>query len=337
MQRFGWVANQHIWAVSFALATSMLLLVPVFAAQRPGRGIKPWWVACRYLAWTGLIGSVIALVSGEFLANNLGLLNGEWILRDQWSDIRFHQYFGGASVMLSCLCVRSAYIKRKEHQGIGPYMLFLGLLWAIASAGAGHYGIKLSRTHKTEGKVAFKTEPQVHTDGDENDDLQSVRNIRIAKILNYSSLVPMHPAEPVKSPAHSNRWIRVWVSPNASEAYKSGNSLPEDTLVVMSSLEDLWGRPTYEIGPLYTLEVLAGGVKRVGMYWYNVPESKQEAVGGAKRIYWTEPHPNLASCSECHADGMAPPRDRSRIRIRRPAPETSITGNVGGLGTEDSK
>ena len=325
MQLPGWIADQHVWATSFALAASILLTLPLVAAQRPGRGIKPWWIACRYLAWTGLIGSVFALISGEFLAKNMGLLGEEWILRNQWSDLRIHQYLGGAMVFFGCLCLRSAYIKRKEHQGIGLYVLLTGLLWATATLGAGHYGIKLSRLHK-EGKIEVHAKNEASANDDQATNHQLVRNSRFTRILDYSSLVAMHSTEPVRSPAHNNRWIRVWVSQNASEAYASGGPLPSGSLVVMSSFEDRWGRPTYEIGPLYILEVLASGESRLGMYWSNVPESRRDEVGGVANVSWTEPDENLAGCLECHSDGMALHTNRSRIRIRRPTPEAAGAG-----------
>jgi len=321
MRLLGWMADQHAWAVSFALAASVLLALPVVAAQRPGRGIKPWWVACRYLAWAGLAASVFALVSGQLLANDMGLLNGEQILRGQWSDLRIHQQFGGAMVFFGCLCVRSAYLKRKEHQGIGIYALLTGLVWAIAALGAGHYGIKMSRLHK-EGKIEALAGNEASASDELAINSQPFKN-RLVRILDYSSLVAMHPTEPMRSPAHNNRWIRVWVSQDASGAYTLGEPLPEGALAVMSSVEDRWGRPTYEIGPLYTLEVLPGGESRVGMYWPNVPESKRGEVGGATYVHWTQPDENLASCLECHSAGMAPQANRTRIRIRRPAPETT--------------
>jgi hypothetical protein len=138
------------------------------------------------------------------------------------------------------------------------------------------------------------------------------------RILDYPSLVPMH-ATPVRSPAHKNRWIRVWVSANAAEAYSQGDPLPEGALVVMNTVEDRWGRVTYDVGPLYYLEVLPGGENRLGMHWSYVPEAKRDEVGGLKSVSWTTPNENLASCLECHAEGIASPRSRSRVRVNPPA------------------
>jgi hypothetical protein len=280
----------------------------------------------------GIITSVLAVATGEFLANKLGLLNGEWILRGEWSDLRIHQYFGGATVFFGFLCIRSSYARRKEHQGLSKYTLATGLAWAVAAGGAGYYGFKLSRTHRTGIVLANQVQSETPRRDEHEvgvDAPVSGRSARLMRILNYPSLVSMHP-EPVRSRFHKNRWIRVWVSQNAAEAYTQGNQLPEGALVVMSSTEDRWGRMTHELGPLYSLEILQGGEPRLGLYWPNVPESKRDEVGGLANVSWVSPNPNLASCLECHENGMASPRNRSRVRVvappRRPDSETESQG-----------
>jgi hypothetical protein len=267
------------------------------------------------------------LATGEFLAKKMGLLNGEWIIRgDQWTDLRLHQYFGGSAVFFGFLCIRSAYLKRKEHQGLGTYALLTGLLWAVSAGGAGHYGFKMARAHKTwaPATAALMTDAE---DGDQAVGGGPAANRRMMRILDYASLLSMH-AEPVRSAPHKNRWIRVWVSPNAAEAYTQGSDLPEGSLVVMSSVEDRGWRPSYEIGPLYALEVMPDGKPRVSMHWSNVPESKREETGGLDRAYWTEPNANLASCAECHAEGMASPKNRSRARYAAPKRPTETETHI---------
>jgi hypothetical protein len=309
------MADQHIKVIVFALATSLLLPYALIAAQRPGRGIKPWWTTSRFLSWVGLSGAVLALITGEFLAKKQGMLGSDWILRGDWSNLKIHQYFGVGAVFFGSLCIRAAYQPRKEHQGLGVYVLVMGLLWAVASGTAGHYGFKMARVRNAQRPA---TEAQLETQQSAvqaTDDVAvSTSNVRIFRILDYASLVPIH-SEPVRSAAHNNRWVRVWVSPNAVEAYTSGSPLPYGTLVVMNSVEDRWGRPSYEIGPLYSLEVLPNGKSRVGMYWSYVPESKRNEYNGAKSVSWVEPNSNLANCAECHASGMAPLKNRSRSAV----------------------
>ena len=327
MQLLDWMAGQHMRVIVFALAPCLLLPYALIAAQRPGRGIKPWWTTSRYISWIGFAASVLALATGALLAKNLGLLNDGWIIKGEWTDLKIHQCLGGATVFFGFLCLRTSYARRREHQGLGVYALITGLLWAVSAGAAGQYGIKLVQAHRAEGLMlktaksnAKKTPEPVADPNDPNDPAW------IMKVLDYASLVPMH-AEPVRSPAHKNRWVRVWVSQNALEAYTSGNPLPEETLIVMNSVEDRWGRPSYDIGPLYTLEVMPGGKPRVGMYWSYVPESKRDEVNGAMSVTWAEPNSNLASCLECHSEGMAAPRSRSRTTVpRRPRTETNGEG-----------
>jgi len=317
MQWLGRLVDQHVWAVIIAIATGLLLPWPLLAAQRAGRGIKPWWTTSRFLAWAGLLASAAALITGEFLAKKLGLLDGEWILRGSWSDIRVHQYFGGATVFFGALCLRFSYLKRKEHQGLGALALMAGLLWAISAGGAGVSGIKLAHESAAEAKAAAQPqakEPEGSATSAGDESAMTQRN-RLLRILDYPSLVPMHP-EPVRSSAHSNRWIRVWVSKDAIESYVSGGQLPEGALVVMNSVEDRWGRPSYDVGPLYTLEMLPSGPK-IGMYWSYVPESKRGEMGGLDRVSWREPNEHLTSCLECHANGMAAPSSRTKNRPKK--------------------
>jgi hypothetical protein len=322
MDLLDWMASQHLKVAIFALAASIMLPYPLAASQRPGRGIKPWWTTCRFLSWVGFLAAVFALASGEFLAKKMGLLGDEWILRNEWSDLRLHQYLGGASVFFGYFCLRAVYISRKEHQGLGPMALSMGLLWAVASIAAGQYGIKLANA-RIAGPVA-EAKPKPDAPQAEEGAAAPTRG-RLMKILDYASLAPMH-AEPVRSAPHKNRWVRVWVSHGAAEAYSKGQPLPPNSLVVMSSVEDRWGRPSHEIGPLYTLEALPGGTSRLGMYWSNVPESKRVETGGQDRVNWIGPSEHLAGCMECHSEGLAPYRQRVRRQQqaappRRPAAE----------------
>jgi len=317
-----WMADQHIKAMVFALAASVLIPFPLIAAQRPGRGIKPWWTTSRFLAWTGLIGAVFAVATGQFMAKSLGLLEGGWIIRDEWSDLRVHQYLGGTAILLGWFCIRAVHARRKEHEGLGAYALIVGLLWALVAVGAGHYGIKMAKARKLEMAARqMQLEPDIVTD-------QTSGSRRIMKMLDYASLTPIH-HEPVRSAPHKNRWIRVWVTPGAVEAYNKGERLPEGATVVMNSVEDRWGRPGYDIGPLYFMEALPDGKTRLGLYWSNVPESKRGEVGGFKSVNWLEPNANLTACRECHAEGLAAHNTRVRRAVqapRRPSPEAESSG-----------
>ncbi len=93
-------------------------------------------------------------------------------------------------------------------------------------------------------------------------------------------------------------------------------------LAVLSTLEDRWGRPGYDSGPLYILEALADGRTALALYWPRVPEARRGETGGADHVYWRGADPALKACLECHGRGIAPARDRSQWKVpRRPKPE----------------
>ncbi len=79
----------------------------------------------------------------------------------------------------------------------------------------------------------------------------------------------------------------------------------------MSTLEDRWGRPGFEQGPLYALETGADGKPRLTFYWPQVPEARRTETQGAASAYWRGDDARLASCASCHAEGAAPRKDRS--------------------------
>jgi hypothetical protein len=311
MDWFERLADLHIWAIIFAFAATILLPYALIAAQRPGRGIKPWWTTSRFLGTVALIACVFALATGEVLAKKLGLLEGEWILRGEWTDMRLHQYLGGAAVLFGYMCLRAAFKPRKEHQGLGAYTLIVGLAWALMVGAAGHVGVKMARTRRATEQTVAREDPDQAA---ETMEAAAPAAGRLMRVLDYPALVPMH-QEPVRSPQHRNRWVRVWVSAAAVDEYSKGEALPEGSLVVMNSVEDRWGRPGYEIGPLYTLEALPGGKTRLGLYWSNVPEPRRGEVNGQSRVNWLGANLGLADCAECHSEGLAPIKARA-IRPR---------------------
>ena len=117
---------------------------PILAAQRGGRGIRPWWTTCRYLGWAGLIGSLAAVFSG--LA--LGRFQGRMPLGALWGAaepgvgylFRIHELGGAACLLLGALCLRSLYRNRQEHQGIGVPALLLGLVWCATALTTSYSG-----------------------------------------------------------------------------------------------------------------------------------------------------------------------------------------------------
>jgi uncharacterized membrane protein len=313
MSWMDWIAHNHPVFVHVPVAVAILLPFALIAAQRVGRGIRPWWVTCRYLAWGGTIFATAAILSGFLLAKKLNLLApGQFLAPKGTGDaalFRLHQALGASSFVLAILTLKSVFRNRGDHQGLGFLPLVLGLAWAAASLGAGWFGGQLGQAAPAPVAAApapVKAEVEASAIPSRAPDPEASAPLRA---LDYQSLVPMH-AEPVRNPLHGNRWIRVWVSPGAEEAYRSGQPLPEGSFLVMNSLEDRWGRPGVDAGPLYAMEI-KGGKPRFTFYWPRVPAGKRGETAGAERAYWRGDDPNLASCMTCHLDGLALKRDRS--------------------------
>jgi hypothetical protein len=135
-----WFASRHTWLVHLPWAAALMLVVPVVAAQRGGRGNRPWWTTCRYLAWTGLAAAVLTAASGLGSAFGRGLLEpalGGFPAPPGLARlVQFHGIAAGACVLLGALCLRSLYRKRQDHQGIGLQALALVLAWAVAACAA---------------------------------------------------------------------------------------------------------------------------------------------------------------------------------------------------------
>jgi hypothetical protein len=323
-----WMALKHSVFVHVPVAVAMLIPLALVAAQRAGRGIRPWWVTCRYLAWGGVLFSVAAILSGFLLAKKLNFLPPGLFLAPKGSGaaaiFRLHQGLGVSGLVLGLLTLQAAFRRREEHQGLGFLPLFLGLLWAAVSLGAGWYGGQLGQPPLPSEPALVKAEPTPITPPPPVS--AEAEGKAPSRALDYLSLTPMH-AEPVRNPLHGNRWIRVWVTPGAEDAYRAGQKLPEGALLVMSSLEERWGRPGLDAGPLYAME-MKDGKPQFTFYWPRVPAAKRGETGGAERAYWRGEDPNLASCLSCHLDGLATKRNRSSWVVpKKPKVEGPTSGN----------
>jgi len=320
-----WMALKHVVFVHVPVAVAFLLPVALLAAQRPGRGMRPWWITGRYLAWAGVLFSLLAVFSGLLLARQLNFLApGQYLAPKGSGDaaiFRLHQALAGSSLVLGFLTLKSVFRRRQDHQSIGLLSLFLSVAWAATSIGAGYFGGQLRQpVEKIEAVAPVAATLPVAKAPAVSDTQPSSR------ILDFQSLEPMH-TEPVRNPLHGNRWIRVWISPGAQEAYRAGQKLPEGALLVMSSAEDRWGRPGPDAGPLYAME-MKEGKPRFTFYWPRVPEGRRGEIGGAARAYWSGENANLAACATCHLDGLAPSRDRSTwIVPRKPKVDPVLNNN----------
>lgn len=300
-----WFALQHPHLVHLPVAVAVLLPFALAAAMRPGRGIRPWWLVCRYLAWWGMVFLVLALVAGYFQAQAMNLAPST--LAPAGSALRPHQLWGLASLGTGVLTLYTLHRRRLDHQSLGPLALLSGLTWSVLLILTGLHGNRLGRPVQVVEKVVTVAAPTP-----EPVPVAPPAADGLTRILDYASLEPLH-VQPVKTTVHGLRWIRAWITPASAEAYRKGEPLPVGTLVVMSTQEDRWGRPSTDLGPLYALEIKADGKPELTFYWGRVPETRRAEVGGAERAHWQGRDANLEGCMACHAQGMAPLKDRSRV------------------------
>ena len=236
---------------------------------------------------------------------------------------KIHMAGGLGALVLAGACLRSLYRKRLEHQGIGIPAILAGMGWCGVALTTGYSGTLLVGHGSAPALLVAPAQPKpapaavvpmpVTTPALSGQDPEATSPVRA---LDFGRLQATAP-EPVKSAAHGNRWIRVWLSPGAAQAYQAGTPLPPGTLAVLSTVEDRWGRPGYELGPLYALEIGAQGQPKLTFYWPEVPEAHRGETFGAQRAYWRQDDPGLKACMACHAQGAAPLKDRSRLGLPR--------------------
>lgn len=314
-----WFAWKHPMLVHLPVAVALLMPLALLASQRRGRGIRPWWITCQYLAWAGSLGALAALLSGLFWAKSLSLLPpGTWIPPKGSEGIqgllRRHELFALAGFGFSTLTVWACHRPRKDHEGIGFLALLFGLAWTGFHSLTGFTGGRM--THPLIPEVQAVAEPAPVAAVEETD-TEAEAPLRF---LDFQSLEPVH-AEPVKSPEHGGRWIRTWVTASGLEAYKLGNPLPPGAFAVMSTVEDRWGRPGQDPGPLLGLETLADGKTSLTLYWPRVPQARRGETGGEARAYFRGADAHLKACLACHRQGPSDPGQRSAwVAPRRVVP-----------------
>ncbi len=308
-----WFAAKHALLAHLPVAAGLLLPLALVAALRPGRGIRPWWTACRYLGWAGLLGLLTSLFSGWALARAQGyLIPGHWLPQGATPDLQRHLLYSAAALPVAVAGLWAMHRPRKEHQGLGVLPLFLGLIWASLVLMAGWTGEQLA--HPGPGLARLPLPQPAPAAPVPSRPVPPPVNPEAAlpiRALDYAALQPIG-TELMKSQAHGGRWIRLWADDAAAAAYRTGSPLPEGSLVVMSSVEDRWGRPGPDPGPLYALE-MKGGQPRLTFYWPRVPAARLAETGGQARVYWRSPDPHLDACLACHAGGLlTDPMTRSR-------------------------
>ena len=307
MNYLDWIAFKHPMWIQVPVACAILSPLALLAAQRRGRGIRPWWTACRYLALMGVLGLIPALISGFMWAHRLGFIEPGKLLASKdalGGLVRHHQLWALGTLAMGLLTLASVHRKRQDHQGIGFRALLAGCLWAVAALMTGMYGGKMA--HPMPGESAPVKAAKTSTDTEA--DLP-------ARYLDFGSLIPVGDGW-ARVPQHDGRWGRVWVTASGIEAYQEGRALPPGSYAVMSTAQDHVAQPGPDPGPLYAVEILADGTPKFTLYWANVPDRELAKFDGKEFVYWRSPDAHVQSCATCHAGGASDPSQRVKFPQR---------------------
>ncbi len=144
-----WLFLNHQNLIHIPVAVAILLPFALMAAQRPGRGIRPWWVTCRYLTWAAFLVSIFVAWTGVKQTLHLGLPFTTWARTLAKDPLALHQTLGLCTLLLGLATALSISRKRDEHKGLGILTLLLGLLWSASILAGTYFAFQWKQTQKT--------------------------------------------------------------------------------------------------------------------------------------------------------------------------------------------
>lgn len=304
------IAREHPAFVHVPLGLVIVLPLAMLMSYRSAHP-HAWKVTACFLAVLAWGSSLVALFSGLLWGRQVNLIAPGAYLPQVASEkqvlqrmLQLHEFAALLGVALGGLCtfliwrsLRAERVnevppqhRRLADRGVGSAAFAVGLLWLGSWGACGKLGGIMVFGNEESNRAAAEA------DAAKRADLEADLPIRA---LDYASLEPAT-AAPVRSPQHHNRWVRVWVTASGIDAYKAGKQLPPGAYAVMSTYEDLKGKPSLEPGPLYFRETKAGGTPYVAFYWPRVPEAQRAKTGGEDFVYLRSPSPKLQACQDCH-------------------------------------
>lgn len=292
------IAREHPAFVHVPLGAVVVLPLAILMSLR-GTNRRAWTLTAFFLAAVACAGSLVALLSGLMWGRQVSLIAPGAFLPQVVSakqvlqqTLRYHEFAAliGVGLGLFCTLLLGLSLKKNQAKGIGVLALLFGLLWLGSWGACGKLGGVMVFGNEETNKAAAEA------DAAKRADVEAELPIRA---LDYSSLEPATEG-PSRSPQHSNRWVRVWVTASGIDAYKAGKQLPPGAYAVMSTYEDVKGKPSHEPGPLYFRETKSDGTPYVAFYWPRVPEAQRAENGGEDFLYLRSPHAKLQACLDCH-------------------------------------
>lgn len=308
------VAREHPAFVHIPLRLIAVLPVAMLASFHP-RHIRLWTGTSFFLALAGWLGSTVALFSGLLWGRQIALIPPTAYFPTMPSEkqvlqriLQVHELAALSGFFIGGFCLwllwrswrridapegtghRRHGGRRFWERGVGVGPLLVGVLWLGCWGLSGKLGGIMVFGNEATNRAAAEA------DAAKRADLEADLPIRA---LDYASLEPLAP-EPARSKAHGNRWQRIWITASGIDDYRAEKPLPPGAYAVLSTFEDIRGKPSHDPGPLYMREVKADGSTAFTFYWPRVPEALRGEVGGRDSVYWRSPDPHLTACQGCH-------------------------------------
>lgn len=305
------LAREHPAFVHVPLGLVVTLPLAMVLSFRP-RHPHAWKLTSFYIAGIAFLGSLLALFSGLLWGRQISLIapggfmphvaTAKQVLQKM---LQWHELAALLGVVLGALCTFLVWRSLREDQrvpkidphhrraadrGVGISALAVALLWVASWGVSGKIGGILVFGNEETNRAAAEADAAKRADTEAELPLRA---------LDYASLEPATDA-PMRSVQHHDRWVRVWVTASGIDAYKAGKQLPPGAYAVMSTYEDVKGKPGFEPGPLYFRETKSDGTPYVAFYWPRVPEAQRAELGGEDAVYFRSPHPKLQTCMACH-------------------------------------
>ena len=281
----------HPLLVHFPVACPILAFLALLGSRFLN---KKWLLDSAALLWIlTFLSALGALLTGHLFSLHLGLVSQFSLLPPESAakgHLRDHALLGLFSIGASLLALAAAVRILQKRPWPFPGQMSVGLLTAVLFAWTGHEGGEM-----VYGPGDISPAP-VSAASQGGGPFKRAEDYR-------KNLVQMN-ARAWNSRTHGHRWVNVFVSPQAVEAYKNQSSLPTGSLVVKESFENDHGKPATLQGPLYVMEKGEAaqspgtGGWRYALKWENPAPGNPEHIQGP--VTWLPGDPGLASCVRCH-------------------------------------
>jgi len=279
--------NIHPAMIHFSIGASVLAL----AALLCGAAVRQDWLK-KTAAWLWIMSFVFAVpavVSGYLFASHLGLMDHFELIPPAGSMkgvLRDHVLWSLAASALSLTVLTGALRMFKGKPWPMLVQVFLGTALAVLFCLAGHEG----------GEMVFAGAPAPAPIAKPTDLFEKAKDYQTNLVLMNSKRW--------LSKAHGYRWVNVYVSKEAVESFKNGDTLPEGTIIVKDSFQNEGGKVSSVPGPLWMKvkgplsDSPETGGWLFGLRWEHPVPGNPEKI--SMPVTWLPGDSNLSYCLRCH-------------------------------------